>query len=310
MGNILELDLEDEERLCNLGAALSSPARIQILKLLYYNSFNVAEIAQHLQIPTSSAALYVRSLENAGLINTKIQPGSRGSMKICSRKNDSITIKLTADNPNVSKVLSVSMPVGNYTDCCVSPSCGLASASSIIGISDRPESFFLPEHTSAQIIWSANGYVEYKFPYQLSSSFSLERLMLSVELCSEALNYKDDWQSDITFWIDGIECATWHSPGDFGSRLGRLNPEWWGSGSTQYGKLVTLEITGQGCLLNSEHVSDICLKDFSFSNIQPITIRIGNRPDAKYIGGFNIFGEKFGDYEQNINLSFVYRPFS
>ena len=34
MANILELNLEDEERLCSLGAALSSPARIQILKLL------------------------------------------------------------------------------------------------------------------------------------------------------------------------------------------------------------------------------------------------------------------------------------
>lgn len=307
MGNILELDLEDEERLCNLGAALSSPVRIQILKLLYYNSFNVAEIAQHLQIPTSSAALYIRSLENAGLINTKIQPGSRGSMKICSRKNDSINIRLTADNPNVSKVLSTSMPVGNFTDCRVVPSCGLASATGYIGIADRPESFFLPERSSAQILWSARGYVEYKFPYQLPSTVPLERLMLTAELCSEVLNYKDDWKSDITFWIDGKECATWHSPGDFGSRLGRLNPEWWGSGSTQYGKLVTLEITEEGCLLNSEPASGITLHDFSFSNDKPVTIRIGNKPDAKYAGGFNIFGEKFGDYEQNIILSLIYR---
>ena len=65
MANILELNLEDEEHLCSLGAALSSPARIQILKLLYHNSFNVAEIADKLQIPASSAALYIRSLENA-----------------------------------------------------------------------------------------------------------------------------------------------------------------------------------------------------------------------------------------------------
>ena len=115
MANILDLDLEDEERLCNLGAALSSPARIQILKLLYYNSYNVAEIAAQLQIPTSSAALYIRSLENAGLINTVVQPGSRGSMKICSRKNDSININLTADNPDVSKLISISMPVGNFS---------------------------------------------------------------------------------------------------------------------------------------------------------------------------------------------------
>ena len=75
MAKILELDLENEERLCALGSALSSPARIQILKLLYHSSFNVAEIAEKLQIPTSSAAVYIRSLETAGLINTKMQKG-------------------------------------------------------------------------------------------------------------------------------------------------------------------------------------------------------------------------------------------
>ena len=62
MANVLELDLENEEQLCKLGAAFSSPARIQILKLLYFNSYNVIEIAEKLQIPPSSAALYVRSL--------------------------------------------------------------------------------------------------------------------------------------------------------------------------------------------------------------------------------------------------------
>ena len=306
MANVLELNLEDEERLCTLGSALSSPARIQILKLLYNNSFNVIEIAEKLQIPTSSAALYVRSLEKAGLINTKMQPGSRGSMKICSRKNDQITIKLTLDDPNVNKVSSISMPVGNYTDCEVTPSCGLASEVAQIGFNDRPESFFLPERSNAQILWSSSGFVEYKFPYLLSESASLKRVILSVEMCSEVLNYKEDWLSDITIWINNLECATWRSPGDFGSRRGRLNPEWWSSGSTQYGKLVTLEITEENCLLNSSFACSVSLKDFTFSPMHPITLRIGNKPDAEYIGGFNIFGEKFGDYNQNITLSFIY----
>ena len=35
MADILELNLEDEEQLCTLGAALSSPARIQILSLIH-----------------------------------------------------------------------------------------------------------------------------------------------------------------------------------------------------------------------------------------------------------------------------------
>ena len=306
MANILELNLEDEEQLCSLGTALSSPARIQILKLLYHNSFNVAEIAEKLQIPASSAALYIRSLENAGLINTRLQPGSRGSMKICSRKNDQIIIKLTSDDPSVSKLSSVSMPVGCFTDCEVAPSCGLASEKAPIGFGDRPESFYLPERANAQILWTAPGYVEYKFPYQLPSTAVPNRLILTAELCSEALNYKEDWMSDITFWINDIECGTWRSPGDFGSRLGRLNPEWWGSGSTQYGKLVTLEISDDGCTINSVPTSHISLKDFTFTPQKPISVRIGNKPDAEFIGGFNLFGEKFGDHEQNIILSFAY----
>lgn len=306
MANILELNLEDEEQLCSLGTALSSPARIQILKLLYHNSFNVAEIAEKLQIPASSAALYIRSLENAGLINTRLQPGSRGSMKICSRKNDQIIIKLTSDDPSVSKLSSVSMPVGCFTDCEVAPSCGLASEKAPIGFGDRPESFYLPERANAQILWTAAGYVEYKFPYQLPSTAVPNRLILTAELCSEALNYKEDWMSDITFWINDIECGTWRSPGDFGSRLGRLNPKWWGSGSTQYGKLVTLEISDDGCTINSVPTSHISLKDFTFTPQKPISVRIGNKPDAEFIGGFNLFGEKFGDHEQNIILSFAY----
>jgi len=306
MAKILELDLEDEEQLCALGSALSSPARIQILKLLYNNNYNVAEIAEKLDIPTSSAALYVRSLEQAGLINTKLQPGNRGSMKICSRKHDNISIRLTLDDPNVHHVNSISMPVGNFTDCEVHPSCGLASELKQIGYGDRADSFYLPERTTAQIVWSSAGYIEYKFPFQIPANASLQRLMLSLEICSEVLNYKDDWLSDITFWIDAKECGTWRSPGDFGSRLGRLNPVWWTGGCTQFGKLVTLEITDQCTFINSEPVSDVSLKDMAFTPDKPITLRIGNKPDAEYVGGFNIFGEKFGDYEQNIILSYVY----
>lgn len=306
MANILDLNLEDEEQLCNLGAALSSPTRIQILKLLYHNSFNVAEIAEKLQIPTSSAALYVRSLEKAGLINTRLQQGSRGSMKICSRKNDQIIINLTSDDPNVSRMSSISMPVGCFTDCKVSPSCGLASEHAPIGYGDRCESFYLPERTKAQILWTSSGYVEYKFPYQLPHSAVPKRLILTMELCSEALNYKENWLSDITFWINGIDCGTWRSPGDFGSRRGRLNPNWWSSGSTQYGKLVTLEISESSCTINSIPSSQITMKDFSFSSQCPISFRIGNKPDAEFVGGFNLFGEKFGDYEQSITMSFVY----
>lgn len=306
MASIAEFNLEDEEQLCLLGSALNSPARIQILKLLYFQSYSVGQIAEKLSIPTSSAALYVRSLERAGLINTSVKQRSRGSMKICSRKNDLITIHLTANDPEVSRTHSVSMPVGCFTDCSITPGCGIVSEKTRIGPDDQPEVFYLPSRIRAQLIWSASGYLEYRFPYQLSTSTRVERLALSFEACSETYNYNEDWPSDITIWVNGLECGTWRCPSDYGSRRGRLNPDWWNSGSTQYGKLNTLEITDVGSCINSQASSTICLKDLALHKSRPIIVRIGNKPDAEFVGGFNLFGDKFGDYEQNLVLTLYY----
>lgn len=306
MAKKLEIDLEDETRLSALGTAFSSPARIQILKLLYHKSLNVAEIAERLQIPTSSAAVYVRSLEAAGLINTKIQKGSRGSMKICSRKYDSIGITLTADDPDVDKVYNVSLPIGCYSNCQVTPTCGIANENGLIGHDDRPDAFFLPEHYSAQILWTSSGFVLYQIPWQFDAPIQLKRILITFEACSETFNYKENWLSDISISLDSFDCGTWRSPGDYGNRRGKLNPDWWSSGSTQYGDLVTLEISEFGCKINGKCSSNTRLEDFTFNSEKPITLRIENKPDAEHIGGFNLFGKSFGDYPQDISVSFVY----
>lgn len=306
MAKVLELTAENELQLCEVGNALSSPVRIQILKLLYYNSYNVGEIADKLQIPASSAALHIRTLENAGLIQTKSQPGNRGSMKLCSRKNDFINIRLAGIDPNINQVLSFSMPIGAYTDCQITPTCGIASEYAPIGYEDRPAEFFLPERINAQILWTSSGYVEYKFPFSLNKGSTPKRLMLSFEACSEAPNFKENWKSDITIWVNGIDCGTWQSPGDFGSRRGRLNPSWWDSGVTQFGKLVTLEVNEDGSLIDSQISSAVCIQNLELSASNSIAIRIGNKSDSHFIGGFNLFGEKFGDFAQNIIMSLVY----
>lgn len=306
MSKVLELTADNEEQLCEVGNALSSPTRIQILKLLYYNSYNVGEIAEKLNIPASSTAHHIRILENAGLIQTNLQPGNRGSMKLCSRKNDFLHIRLIGLQPNIDQVTSISMPVGAYTDCQITPTCGLADESSIIGYEDRPSDFFLPERINAQILWTSSGYVEYKFPSPLSMNISPKYLTLSFEACSEAPNYQEEWKSDITIWINHQECGTWQSAGDFGSRRGRLNPAWWDDGVTQYGMLTNLKVTETGSFINAHPSSKIKIHDLNLNESDYITVRIGNKADAEYIGGFNIFGEKFGDFEQNIILSLIY----
>lgn len=71
-------------------------------------------------------------------------------------------------------------------------------------------------------------------------------------------------------------------------------------------ELVTLEISDFGCTINGKHSSKTKLDDFSFVSEKSIVLRIENKPDAEYIGGFNLFGKKFGDFEQDISISFVY----
>ena len=65
-------------------------------------------------------------------------------------------------------------------------------------------------------------------------------------------------------------------------------------------------ITEHTTLINNEESSHVGLSDLFLRDNSFITVRIGNKEDAEYPGGFNLFGQKFGDYEQDINMSFVY----
>lgn len=304
MAKLLELNADSKDALCLAGKALSSSIRVDIIKLLYQHSLNIAEIAEMMSIPASSAALHVRVLEEAGLINTEVQPGERGSMKLCSRKCDYVTIRLESPPEPANETISVNMPIGAYTDCKISPTCGLVTERENIGNEDMLYPFYLPERVDAQLLWSSSGYVEYLFPY--STPKFPKQLSISFEICSEAPNYREDWKSDLTLWVNGIEVCTWTSLGDYGVRRGRLNPSWWRKGNTQYGMLTTCSISDNGTSLNGQRSSACVLQDLGLSGQPFVKVRIGNKPNARNIGGFNLFGDKFGDHAQAIVMTIEY----
>lgn len=103
-----------------------------------------------------------------------------------------------------------------------------------------------------------------------------------------------------------MDCGTWTCPGDFGARRGRLMPPDWPVGSTQYGVLKTWEVRKDGSYLNGERISDVTTDMLKVMEKPYIKVRIGNKKDAKYVGGFNLFGKHFGDYDQDIILSMEY----
>ena len=306
MSKPLSLDLSDTQEICNIGKALSSPVRLDILKLLYLESLSIVEISEKLCIAPSSAALHVKMLEAAGLINAEVQPGTRGAGKLCSRKRDTINIELTDVAQNVHDMVTVDMPVGAYSICEVKPTCGIADENGAIGNEDSMTGFYMPERFKAQLLWSAGGYVEYRFPNKLPKNRELQAISFVAEICSEAANYREDWKSEITLWINGIECGTFLSPGDFGARRGRYTPKAWAAGATQYGLLTCWSVRRDGCYINEKRVGDVTVEELGILPDKAIILRIGNKDDAQYVGGFNIFGKKFGDYPQDLVLSLEY----
>lgn len=306
MAKYVELSADNADELCRVAKALASETRIAIIKLLYSYSLNVNEISEKLQIPASSAAMHIRVLEEAGLISTKQCPGERGAMKLCSRKSDLVTIRLNDIPATAAEIATVSMPIGAYTDCHVLPTCGIGTLTGILGSEDCATGFYLPERMNAQIIWSAAGYMEYRFPDIVPAGKSAKQLSLSMEICSEAPYYREDWKSDITLWINGGACGTWTSPGDFGHRRGRHTPPWVNDGSTQFGLLTTWVVNESGCYINEQKVPGCTIGALNLKENVYVTVRVGNDPDAMYVGGFNLFGDKCGDYPQNMVMTVEY----
>lgn len=307
MARIVDVDVGNKEKLCDICKALSVPARIDILKLIENKGMSISEISERLNIPQSSVTFHIKVLEKADMINIEERPGTRGTMKLCTRKTDYINISAYEKNSNINEYRSFEMPVGAYYDFDVMPTCGLAGEEGIIGIEDKPYSFYLPDRVKAGILWTAGGYVKYCFPNVLSPEASPCRLMFTLEICSEAPNYHEDWKSDITFVVNELEIGTWRSGGDYGSRRGRLNPLVWEAGSTQYGVMVGIEINADGTWINGKKYSDVTVHNI-FERKRPfIGFEICNKPDAAFIGGFNIFGKNFGDYAQDIIMGIEYK---
>ncbi len=296
------LNLNDTEKVMLIGKALSSETRIQILKYLTDYSANISEIAKVFDIPQSSAALHVKVLEEAGMIVTHEKPGVRGAQKVCGIVFEDIYLNaFEHKNSNKStSTIKLSMPIGNYFDCEVNGNCGLISEKSYLGVEDSPSAFYSDNRSEAQLLWFDTGYVEYRFPTYMFGNKQVVEVSFSFEICSEAPGYQNDWPSDVTVWINGTEVDTMLLPGDFGGRRGTLNPEWWGDAMTQYGLYKTIKVTGEGCFENESKCSDHTMDSLRMGEGNYISLKIGVKPDAKHVGGMNLFGEKFGDYAQNI----------
>lgn len=281
--------------------ALASPVRLQIIQLLSGQPMSVQNLAEHLGLSSAIITKHLRKLETAGLIQSK----RVGHQKISSLHVDTIEVKFPQAIYPDFKVHQTTIPVGHYTEYSVHPSCGLAGPDGYIGKVDNPKFFMFPERMNAGMIWFNDGYVEYRTPNFLQMGEHLEMLDLSMELGSEFPFSNNTWPSDITFSINGKEIGTWRSPGDFSDIRGKYTPDWVPDNVNQYGILKILRVTDHGTYLDGQPFTDVCLKDLP-ADKETWTIRFEVKPDAKKSGGCTIFGQGFGNHDQNIELSAFY----
>ena len=303
----ISLSLSQIERLCPVAKALSSPVRVKMIALLATRPMNVNELAEALELPVSTAALGVRQLEEAGLISTEIQPGIRGAMKLCSRKVESVSMRLTPEMEDGVSALTMQMPIGSYSEAnAIMPDCGLVSEHAWIGEANSPRMFYHPDRLRAQLLWFDSGSLEYRFSLGEIDPAQVEWLEFSMEISSNAPMYREDWTSDIDVSVNGQALGCFISPGDYGRRRGRLNPSWWSDTSSQFGLLKTWRVDASGSTLDGEPLSGVTLSDLNLAGKEYIALRVGVRPDAEHTGGINLFGEKFGDHAQGIVMRIGY----
>lgn len=306
---MLELSIDEPNSLIKVAHALSSEIRIDIIKLLNFRKMNINEIAEELSLPVSTIATNIKVLEAAGLINTELQPASRGKMKVCSRNFDDVhmMLNLSIGHNNPKNYYELEMPIGHYVDCEIHPTCGIINSNGLVAEDDSLP-FYHPKRITAQLIWFRQGFLEYKFPLALSQHHAtIQSLQFSMELCSEAPSYDHNWPSDITIWINDKEICTWTCPGDFGDRRGKLNPEWLRDNHTQYGLLKNWKIDQKGSYLDDVKVSSINLTDIiTLKNQKFISLKIGVKSNAANVGGINLFGKGFGDCDQDIIMRVIY----
>lgn len=304
------LNLKDTEYTAKVCKALSSQTRLEILRYITTASSTISQLAETFMLPMSSMCLHIKLLKDAGLIETFPKPGLHGTQKLCAIVASKVTLDFSAhfDLQDETASVYVEMPVGHFSNCEVTAPCGLAGTDFYLSEEDSPYGFFSAERFKAGLIWFTNGVLEYNFSNETLSKNPLKQIELSFEICAEAPGYSMDWPSDIDLELNHKYVTTIHLKGDYGGRRGIYNPAWWSDTNSQYGDYIVLRVTHDGCYINQDKVSDETInsleltKGYHFSFL----LKCNNTTSSYTGGGMNLFGRKFGDYDQGIVMKVDY----
>lgn len=300
--------IKDSKEQLTVFRALGSEVRIGILRLLMQKGrMSINDLAETMGLTAGALTSHIRKLEEADLIRINADNSSHGNLKLCEPHLDKILFVFSRGASGHNEFRS-HLRAGQYASCCVYPTCGLSTASAIIGEVDDPRYFTSQRRFDADILWFTKGYVEYMIPCIIPGGAAIEQINVSAELSSEAPGSNASWPSDIHFYINNILLGVWTSPGDFADVPGLFTPGWWFSNWNQYGLLKTLSVRGDGTYMDNQRISDVTVASLNLREGDPILFRFAVPDTARHIGGLTIFGRDFGNYNQDIEFRILYSP--
>ncbi|MCH4165149.1 MAG: ArsR family transcriptional regulator [Lentilactobacillus diolivorans] len=295
------MDLDISDKSIPVFAALDSKVRVHIIKLLSEKKMNVSEISKAIGLSSPITIMHLNKLQDANIIRTE----KKGNQRISSLRVDTINVSFPQQLYIPYENWDIELPIGQFTDYDVQPSCGLAGQDGFIGKVDNPSYFMDPERYKAGMLWFSKGFVEYQIPNYLKDNQQLEMIELSAELSSEFPFSNNNWPSDITVSLDGHEIGTWTSPGDFSDIRGRYTPKWVYNDMNQYGMLKSFRISKHGSFIDGQHATDTLITDIDPTK-NSWTLRFEVKDTAKNVGGCTIFGKQFGNHDQGIKGIFYF----
>ncbi|MFC6253518.1 ArsR/SmtB family transcription factor [Secundilactobacillus hailunensis] len=285
--------------------ALSSKTRIGIIELLQRDDLSIQELSHRLGISSAMITKHISILEKVGIVESKMAKGIHGQLKICMlKKNDVVLIFNPFKDGFIRDSITKSLPIGAFYDFDVTSPCGLTTADKIIGFVDDPGTFYYEKKDDIELIWFTTGYLAYHIPLYDIEIKRLASIEISLELCAEYPGYKMHFPSDISFELSGHSLGQTTLLGDYGDRKGLLTPLWWNLG-TEYGHQMTITINEQGTSINGNVTSTTTLTDVLEQPAKVLDFKLSTA-NARNQGGLNLFGRKFGDYPQDINVRFSY----
>lgn len=285
---------------------LASDIRIAIIELLQKEGpMRMTDIAKRLNITNGSLSPHIKMLSETGFIDISFASGKHGMQRICKACEQQLLINCENSTSDVN-MYETEIGVGQYVGYEIYPTCGISTPDHLIGVEDDPRFFSSPERINAGILWMGHGYVDYILPNYLRPGQKLIELLISMEIASEAPGYREDWPSDIFFYINGVELCSWTLPSDFGKNPGIYTPNWWDRNWNQYGQLKFLSVDSDGTYIDGIKRSAVTLEQLNITSESTITLRLSSPDTAENVGGLTIYGRSFGNYDQDIRVRMHY----